>query len=153
MTVRDIIKLWLKAHGCDGLCNTDTDADGGGFLSCACGVDDLAFCAEMLDCVPAKRPEHDDVLIPATIPAASDQYDPAEDVAIMMRHYESAGHDTAETGAWARLARWIDARTDMAIPAKWDKCEKCVRRDGIFCLLAIGRHCIHRAEDYFEARK
>jgi hypothetical protein len=52
MTTKDLLIEGLKAHGFDGLCNSDA--------SCGCGIDDLAPCGgdcNVLDCEPAyKRP-------------------------------------------------------------------------------------------------
>ena len=45
MTVENILKEWLKKHGCDGLCNEE----------CGCGIDALAPCDALNigDCVAA----------------------------------------------------------------------------------------------------
>ena len=50
MTVREIVKAYLKKHGYDGLAG-----DGGGD-GCGCSMDELICCDESgAECVPAKR--------------------------------------------------------------------------------------------------
>jgi hypothetical protein len=55
MTVQEIVKVWLKEHGYDGLCT-----DG-----CRCGTDDLCpCCGDFQECVPAYKriaSEDDDI--------------------------------------------------------------------------------------------
>lgn len=47
-TAKSIVIDWLKAHGCDGLCNTG--------CGCGCGCDDLIPCDGITDeCVAANR--------------------------------------------------------------------------------------------------
>ena len=46
MTVEKILREWLVAHRCDGLC---------GYDECGCGIDDFMPCGcSGLDCVAAK---------------------------------------------------------------------------------------------------
>lgn len=50
MTIRDIVREYLVAHGYDGLANSE-DWDG-----CGCGVDDLMPCDEPYPiCQPARK--------------------------------------------------------------------------------------------------
>lgn len=50
MTVKEILKEWLKANGYDGLAYTD------GHEPCGCGLDDLVPCGDVLmDCEAGHR--------------------------------------------------------------------------------------------------
>ncbi len=46
MNAREIVSVWLRKHGYDGLCNSDAE--------CGCSADDLAPCGEIqTTCEPA----------------------------------------------------------------------------------------------------
>ncbi len=48
MTMKEIIKTWLKANGYDGLCDPEHE--------CGCGIDDLILCGGPCDeCQPGYR--------------------------------------------------------------------------------------------------
>ncbi len=48
MTVRDMVREWLKAHKCDGLSNSHAE--------CGCELDDLMSCGELgMDCEASRR--------------------------------------------------------------------------------------------------
>lgn len=47
MTIREVVSMYLKARGFEGLCNTPAE--------CGCGLDDLMACGHPheTDCAPA----------------------------------------------------------------------------------------------------
>ena len=63
MNVRNITKLWLEEHGCDGLCDPD--------FECACCLDDLCPCGmSPLLCQPGR------IINRRMYPVPDDELDP-----------------------------------------------------------------------------
>ena len=109
MTVREIVKDWLKTHKCDGLCND---------MPCSCGLSDLMPCGEPgMDCVAARigeAPEYpdadvDDWLYPADIASevAEEQLVP---IARVLEIVKQCTDDAVDTGSDYWRGREVEAK-------------------------------------------